>query len=213
MATTTIERSCSACNGTGGAGGKTSIGVSELITGSGFCSVCKGKGKIFETVYIREQPAPAPSRPSYSSSGSGEQAIGGFLALFLIITAFLLAISLILAYALLKALFRMLTKNELGNTAKLLIVLMLLGVVYGIGVLTVDPASVFSLVNLDDVIPVIPSPWNYTFAILGVIPLFALFLGQVMYKWLSASWHSTKVLLGTLFEGIGEGWSFLASFF
>lgn len=78
MATTTIERTCPACNGTGGEGGKKTVDLSDFVSGGGLCSVCKGKGKVFETIHIKEKPTDptysppsSPSRPTSSSSDDG----------------------------------------------------------------------------------------------------------------------------------------------
>lgn len=115
MPTTTIERTCPACNGTGGEGGKKTVSLSDFVSGGGLCSVCKGKGKVFETVHIKENPTnstyspPSPthtSRPTSSSAddGDGVACLGLILIVIvliivyyvLIITGYVIVYSLIL---------------------------------------------------------------------------------------------------------------------
>ena len=108
MATTTIEKTCPACNGTGGEGGKKTVDLSDFVSGGGLCSVCKGKGKVFETIHIKENPTKptysSPSSTSHPTSSSSDDGEGCLALIYLAIMIFVLIImGYVVVYALILA--------------------------------------------------------------------------------------------------------------
>lgn len=113
MPTTTIEKTCPACRGTGGEGGKKTVNLSDFVSGGGLCSTCKGKGVVFETVHIKESPTQSSnsssinstySRPTNSSSDDGDGAaiLGLIIAAIILVVVYYILI--ITGYAIIYAL-------------------------------------------------------------------------------------------------------------
>ena len=203
MSRVSIEKTCPACKGTGGAGGKTSIGLSEMVSGSGFCSVCKGKGKITEWVNVPNAPVAPRARSSTSSSGE-DSAVGCVITLALMT----LVIGVVLIYALLKALIRQLSTAEGRlDISKFLGLISLCAIVYIFGGYALAPQQFrYMLPNLSPA-------WQYGLGIAVLLPIGILIWGLVRNDWLMASVRTLWAIVQTFFEGIGDGWNFVARMF
>lgn len=198
MSTGNIERTCPACNGTGGEGvfknwieGK----------GGGVCSTCHGTGKVVETIHIRD---------NVPNSDEGDLGcllmILMLIQMLIIILVFAVAIIIPVTYGIIKAIINQNSSRSGRRTFGIFITVVLLIVsIMIIGYLTIVPYAFddfLYLVNLENIIPVWPIPKHYLIGLLSLIPLALLAWGTHKHKWLNTFWETGINLKNTSFLSI-----------
>lgn len=196
MARRRVSVECPVCGGSGRA-------LADLIS----CGNCNGRGFVTEEVVIPEQ------------RDSSDAGVGCVLALL----AFSVVFALVLAFAILRWLFELLSSPEgRSRLGKLVIVVFLALAAAGAIKLAIEPE--FTLVELGLVNSssiwidgrfheVIPRPYNYLIALLCLFPLVSLSWGQANHQWLTDALRCIGDFLTSVFSSLGQGWGFMEDMF